>query len=225
MWPFSFNNFNAIFTLSSHLSVLSICCEMSRHTAVTRFEHLRKITKLFRVSSCNFYSRPFHIRGFIIFQILFWHREIEVARAAAPGHTRQYIAYIARYRDFVISRDVHVAISVGSQSKIANFSKNSRKFFRAMTAAAFHVSSALKQSITSRRFPPKRRYMVAVNSGIVQTTHTRLRFWFVAGQTAPRRFDTRSLTLRSVTSPGFWDIRASLDRKSIWRRWKLMSQS
>lgn len=54
-------------------------------------------------------------------------------------HTRQYIA---RYRDFVISRDVHVAISAASENEIANFPKIPANF-----SAAFLVSSTLKQSI------------------------------------------------------------------------------
>lgn len=129
-----------------------------------------------------------HIRGFIIFQILFWHREIEVARAAAPGRTTSQ--YIARYRDFVISRDVHVAISVGfPRARSQTFRKFPQIFPRDDGGgAAFLLSSTLKQSIISRRFPSKRRYMVAVNSGIVQTTHTRLQFWFVAGQTSAAAF-------------------------------------
>lgn len=39
------------------------------------------------------------------------------------SNARAHRQYIARYRDFVISRDVHVAISAGPESEIANFPK------------------------------------------------------------------------------------------------------
>lgn len=112
---------------------LPICCEMSRHAADACFEHLRKITKLFRVSSCNFYSRPFHIRGFIIFQILFWHREIEVARAVTPE-----LSSPAVYRAIPWFRNIAWRTRSNfrrSRERDRELSENSRKFFPAMTAA------------------------------------------------------------------------------------------
>lgn len=92
-------------------------------------------------------------------------------------------------------------------------SEKSRKFFRAMTTATATAFPRFLHLKTIDHFawffPQNDGYVIVVNSGIIQTTHTRLQFWFVVGQTTPRRFDTRSLTLRSVTSPGFWDIKAS----------------
>lgn len=131
-----------------------------------------------------------------------------MARAASPGYTRQYIA---RYRDFVISRDVHAAISSGSaESEIANFPKNfPRKFFRAMTATAFPRFLHLKTIDHFAWFFPRKRQLHGRGKFGDHSDNAHTVAILICGRpdNAPRRFDTRSLTLRSVTSPGFWDIK------------------